>query len=624
MAFHPNARSIRAAAGWLRPALALGVLVASAVLLSQRFQGTDVSEIMDLIGSIPAERWALAVLFTALSFAAVGLYDVAVHRWLKTGIPGYRAGTSGAAAIAVSQIVGFGLVTGTLARWQFLPALRLERAAQITAVVAASFAAALVVSIAIAGLLVGLPEATPLWVIPLGFAILAGVIVLSLAQPRRLPIRLPSVRVIGGILGATLADTILAGLALWVLLPDPSVLAPAVLIPAFMIAMGAGLTSGTPAGAGAFELTLLWLLVTVPEADLLAAILAFRLVYYGLPAVFGGLALVATGLRGRTDPQVAPSATSTPSAAAPRAEAGLVRQGEFDWRAAGPGHVLAAETGQTLVGVGDPATGGADPTATVAAFGKSARAIGLSPALYKCSGRSAVAARRIGWRLFHIADEMWLDPRSFRLDTPPRARLRRKLRAAAKKGLEVTPATSLPLADMGAVAEEWATDRGGERGFSMGRWDPDYVAGQRVFLARQDGRLVAFATFHDAPHEWTLDLMRTARDAPDGTMHTLVDAAIRRAAEEEIPRLSLAALPSARLVRAGQRLRWQDAGAHGLKQFKAAFAPHREPLYISAPSHLAMALALLDIRRRITRPVALRETIRPDPEESAELAAASP
>ncbi len=606
-----SVRPTRAAA-WFRPALALAVLTVCGAILAERFSAVEPGEVLALVRSIPAPRWAAAIGLTAASFAAIGLYDVAIHRWFRTGVPARRAAISGAASIAVAQIVGLGLVSGTLARWHLLKGLRFESAAGITAAVAASFMVALLVAIAAAGAVAGLPERAPAWLLPAGCAATLAAILLSLAQPRWLRVNLPSLRLMSQILGAAVADTVFAALALWFLLPDPTLLAPAALVPAFMIALGAGLVWGTPAGAGPFELTLLWLLPQVPEPELLAAILAFRLVYFGLPAILGGLVLVV--LPGRGGLGAPPVAPTLPLAHAPRAEARLTRLGELDWRAFGPARFAAAETGQSLVALGDPAARRGDLPEALAAFEASARRAGLVPALYKCGARTALAARRRGWLAVHVADEIWLDPRGFSTKGSAHARLRRKLRGADKAGVAValTWPGNLPVAEMDAVAAAWSDARGGERGFSMGRWSPGYVAGQRTLLAMREGRLVAFATFHDAGHEWTLDLLRTAPEAPDGTMHALIAAAIAEAAARGCPRLSLAALPSSRAAGLAARLPCNGAAGEGLRQFKMAFAPRREPLYLCAPGPLALALAGLDILRRVTRPVPI-----PSPAASA-------
>lgn len=216
--------------------------------------------------------------------------------------------------------------------------------------------------------------------------------------------------------------------------------------------------------------------------------------------------------------------------------------------------------------------------------------------------------RAAGWQIAPVAEEVWLAPQEFGLDGPARAGLRRKLRKAHKAGVTVsTDRAALPFAAMGVIACDWAAARGGERGFSMGRYTPDYLRRQEVFLAWQNGRLIGFASFHANAHEWVLDLMRPAPDAPDGTMQALIAAAITQAAARGIRRLSLAALPP----RAGwttgpAALIWRrverDAGAAGLRQFKMSFAPRLSPRYIAAPSRSGLTLSATSLLHAVCRP----------------------
>jgi phosphatidylglycerol lysyltransferase len=79
----------------------------------------------------------------------------------------------------------------------------------------------------------------------------------------------------------------------------------------------------------------------------------------------------------------------------------------------------------------------------------------------------------------------------------------------------------------------------------MGRYSRDYLSRQRVYIAWQAGQPVAFASFHQTPNEWALDLMRHGPRLPNGTMQSLVQTAIDDAALAGVPRLSLAAVPEA-------------------------------------------------------------------------------
>ncbi len=163
---------------------------------------------------------------------------------------------------------------------------------------------------------------------------------------------------------------------------------------------------------------------------------------------------------------------------------------------------------------------------------------------------------------------------------------------------------------MDSVAKDWANRVGGERGFSMGRFCPDHLSRQRCYLAHAKGELLAFVSFHVVSGEWTLDLMRSRTDIPNGTMHALVHRAIVDAAVAGVDRVSLAAMPldsgSKMMTFLGHRMSVQ-----GLRRFKECFAPDVQRLYAAAPNRAVLALASVDILLRVTTPKAAQS---PGPE----------
>ncbi len=76
---------------------------------------------------------------SAVSYWSLGQYDAVIHRALKTQIAPRAAARAGILAIAISQTVGFGLISGALVRWRMTAGLSLAQASTITASVAASF-----------------------------------------------------------------------------------------------------------------------------------------------------------------------------------------------------------------------------------------------------------------------------------------------------------------------------------------------------------------------------------------------------------------------------------------------------------------------------------------------------
>lgn len=585
-----------------RALLSLGLCGAFLWLLLQRLAHLDLAEMRTAFGSVSATHWLAAVVLTGVSFWAVGRYDAVLHRHFATGLPESITRRAGICAIAVSQTLGLGVITGAILRWRMLPGQSLWLATRLTAAVALSFLAGW--AVVTASVLLALPEA-PFKLQAVAALALAGMLAALAIVAPRVPFRWPNAFTLSRLLGLAALDTLAAAAAFYMLCPEPLALPFAAVLPAFLLAFGAGLASGTPGGVGPFEITLLALLPDEPQAALLAAVLAWRGCYYALPALLGAaLAIKGPGV---TSSAKAPAPALL--AQAPRAEAGLWHQGQHDLIGAGSATLLAARTPHLLVALFDPVTGSANDS--LPALHQAARAESRLPVLYKCSARTAVCARRHGLLPLLIAQEAWLDPRSFRLCTSSRAGLRRKLRRAEAAGVRISgPASpqSAPWPALDDIATSWARAHGGERGFSMGRYARSYLAQQHLYIAWQDDLPIAFVSFHHSAQEWTLDLMRHGTNLPDGTMQLLIQTAITDAARQGLPRLSLAAVPSlaAHPSRALRLIRTALDDCAGLARFKSSFAPQWQPLYLLAPNRATLALAAAEIGRAVLLPQALR------------------
>lgn len=579
----------------LRVVAMLVLGVGCAAVLAPRLAEVEGAAVLRAMAALHPVQWLAALALTGISFAAAGRYDAVLHRHLGTGVSGPAARRAGVAAIAVSQMLGLGMISGAILRWRMLPALSLAQAARVTAAVAASFLAAWATGTAL--VLVLLPGAPFKGAAVAVLALALGLAGLSLVAGGR---RWPNALTMGRLFGLCAVDMLAAAGALAVLLPGADFSA---LLPAFLLAYGAGLVAATPGGAGPFEVTLLALLPGEPEADLLTAVLVWRMIYHALPALAGA----ALALRG---PLAAPPPAPPVLLGVGPAELGLAAQGEHQVVAAGPGAAwLAGRTPHLLVGLLAP-TGTSATAAALTALTRAAQGEDRLAAVYKADARLAAQARAQGWQALRIAAEAVITPADWRLTTASHAGLRRKLRRAEAAGVTVLGPRdhlgALPWSALDAIAAAWRSSHGGERGFSMGRYTRAYLAGQRVYLALQAGRPIAFASFHDGAAEWVLDLMRHPATLPDGTMQALLVAAIGDARHAGLPRLSLAAVPMP-TPGAPHRLRaaWPGDRGHGLIQFKAAFAPVWEPRYLLARSRPALVLAAAEIAREIHAPPAL-------------------
>ena len=552
----------------LRPSniIPLVALVIFGALLSKQIAGLERASLLQAISNMTAGQWMLASVFTVLSFRAVGSYDVLVHRLLGTGAHPTEAKRSGVLAIILAQTLGFGAITGAFVRWRCLPNLGPTVVARLSAVVSISFLASLAV---IGGLVIpmsGLMPITPSWLLIGVSAVCALFLTARLAYQQRWIPQPLTIALMTSLLGATFFDTIFAAAALWVLWPDPTSFH--LVFAAYLVALAAGLVSNCPGGLGAFDLTLLGLLQTSDANGAVAAIISFRAIYYFIPAVLALVILI------RPRPEISETAVEHPEATLSKQSANVT---------------LVQNT----------------PTLTLPCWGRGAvygdfpNPNSLPPLpLYKCSGRQALIARTAGWSVLRCAEVALIDLNNWTLNGPARRQLRRALNSFAKCDLHIRPARVSD--DLAPVANAWNTTHGGEKGLSMGRYHPEYLRHQKVFVALKDTTPVAFVSFHTFDGLWTLDIMRHVDALPKGTMHALITAAIDDARSAGIKTLSLAAAPAPETHLIGARRIHRKSA--GLRRFKSAFAPRWVPRYICAKSPVFLGLTMITLAWKIHRP----------------------
>lgn len=602
----------------LRHILPLGIGAACCWALYNQLSDIDFATLWSAFTQVKPVQWILALVATALSFLAVARYDVIGHRHFQTGVSEKRATMTGATAIALGQTLGAGAIVGGFVRWRLLPDLGVVKAAKVTAFVTLSFMVAWAIVTATATVFLPIsyvPVSVPIIVLTLSIGILVFAFFKPVLHRAGHRLELPTIKAMLSMLVLCIIDTFFAAVALWVLFPGVIDLSLMHLFPIYLVALGAAVLSGTPGGVGPFELTLLALMPFAPEAELMAAILAFRVVYYAIPAILGGVTLLRPMMKvaqQNSADQSYSDLDQTLRKQSARAELAVVRQNGGAILECEGGTFGVVRTGQTLTSIFDPVHAHADFTAHLRSIARKQNRIICK---YKISARHALKARKAGWTVLHVSDEAMVAPLEHGLEGSSYRQLRRKLRTAEKAGVSVVEQnTGLPFADMKAISEAWEDRNGGAKGLSMGQFEEDYIQRQRVFLAWKDEQLVGFVTFHATAHEWCLDLMRILPGAPDGTMHQLVNTAIEAAAEENVPQLSLAAAPVRPPEGNGLEARMRQtffakAGGKGLRQFKDCFNPRWKPLYMAAPGRTQLMIAAVDLIHAIknARPVCSKQ-----------------
>jgi len=234
--------------------------------------------------------------------------------------------------------------------------------------------------------------------------------------------------------------------------------------------------------------------------------------------------------------------------------------------------------------------------------------------LYQVTAPVLELAIGMGLNIVKYGEEAIVDLADLTFDTPRLRSLRKAERAAARRGLtfRIVPADAVPvvLDELEAVSGEWMQAKGhGEKGFSLGHFDRDYISRFDVALAMEGTRIVAFANLWLTANrrEASVDLMRHRADAPHGAMDFLFYHIIDWAQARSYARFSLGIAPLSGI--AGRRLApaWARAAAlifrhgerfygfRGLRAYKEKFAPRWEPRYIAGPRGLALVQALRDL-----------------------------
>jgi len=200
------------------------------------------------------------------------------------------------------------------------------------------------------------------------------------------------------------------------------------------------------------------------------------------------------------------------------------------------------------------------------------------------------------------------DPRDWPEVVRQHASVRAQIQRAVNKGIEVremsaTAASSNP--ELHRCLNEWMASRGlPALRFLTDPFVLDSLGDRRVFVARRDGEILAYALLAPvhARDGWMIEWIIQGRHAPNGTASCLLNAAFRTIASEGSTwaTLGLAALSSTApasstapplVVRA--LLSWTRAHARrfynfeGLERFKAKFRPESwEPvrLFVDQPT----------------------------------------
>ncbi|BBP79027.1 membrane protein [Pseudomonas sp. Ost2] len=275
--------------------------------------------------------------------------------------------------------------------------------------------------------------------------------------------------------------------------------------------------------------------------------------------------------------------------------------------------LMYARRGRSLVALYDPIGPARQRAELIWQFRDLCDTHHARPVFYQVRAENLPYYMDIGLTAIKLGEEARVDLQRFDLES--KGKEMKDLRYTWNRGsrdglsLEIYEPGQAPLDELKVISDAWLTGKNvREKGFSLGRFSPDYINHFRVAIIHFEGRPVAFANLLEThSHELaSLDLMRSHPDAPKLTMEFLMVGLIQHYKNHGYARFSLGMVPLSGLQpRRGAPLT-QRLGSmvfqrgeqlynfQGLRRFKDKFQPDWEPRYMAVPAGLDPLVALAD------------------------------
>lgn len=281
------------------PIIGLAAVVFSVWLLVDQLKNISFDDVLASFHAVPHHRWWLAGTCTLLAFIALAGYDQLALRHLHKKISFLFVSATSFTTYALAHNIGASVVSGALVRYRAYSAKGLTAAEVGVLVAFCSFTFGLA-SILLGGLVLLIqPEIlsyffpnAPEWTAhALAAGMLGFVFIYGLCSALKLPpmhirsftLEYPRLRIVLQQLVIGPLEIMAAAGIIYFALPAESNPGYIVVLGIFLASFSAALLSHAPGGLGVLEVMFFLALPDVNQADLLAALLIFRLFYFLLP-----------------------------------------------------------------------------------------------------------------------------------------------------------------------------------------------------------------------------------------------------------------------------------------------------------------------------------------------------
>lgn len=303
-------------------------------------------------------------------------------------------------------------------------------------------------------------------------------------------------------------------------------------------------------------------------------------------------------------------------AEAPGSNASLAFLGDkrFLFSESGASFIMYGIQGRTWVAMGEPVGRRAERLELLWQFRELADSWGGNIAFYEVGSDSMPELVELGLAFYKLGEQAHVPLAAFSLEGSARSGLRQTKRRLERAGASfaVLPPEEVPalMPTLQAISDGWIeAKRAREKAFSLGRFDPGYLARFPLAVIRHEGEIVAFANLWTTPdrREFSIDLMRYGPDAPREAMEYLFVELLLWGKAQGFARFDLGMAPLAGLQKHKLAPLWTRAANlffrygeefynfEGLRRYKEKFRPVWEPRYLAAPGGLGLPRILADI-----------------------------
>ena len=276
--------------------------------------------------------------------------------------------------------------------------------------------------------------------------------------------------------------------------------------------------------------------------------------------------------------------------------------------------LMHADHGRSRIVMGDPLGDSDAADDLLWKFIEQAQAEGMRPVFYQVSIAELPRLVDMGFSLYKLGEVAHVDLTSFSLEGSAARRLRQTRKRFHGSGCTFAlwnrEMVVSHLEVLRRISDEWlAEHRAGEKGFSLGRFEDDYVRRFECGVVMDAaGEVVAFtnllATENKA--QLSVDLMRHLSSAPSGVMENLFIELMLWGREQGYREFNLGMAPLSGVSGNALGPLWNRiAGSifergetfynfQGLRGYKSKFDPEWIPRYIAVQSAWSLPSALLD------------------------------